>query len=86
VGDFFFSFPTQTSTVVWVGLASEKTFSAIGGGDRSIDRQMVMVVGGNFENKFPTPFFKQEKSREKVLRVTTDRKNGVLECYVQYCT
>jgi uncharacterized protein len=38
-------------------------------------RRINKKVGGNFENKFPTPpFFKQEKSRRKFLRVTIIRK------------
>jgi hypothetical protein len=47
-------------------------------------RRINKKVGANYQNKFPTPFFKQEKSRRKVLRVTIIRKNGTLECYVQY--
>jgi hypothetical protein len=39
-------------------------------------RRINTKVGGNFENKFPTPFFEQEKSSRKVLRVTIIRKNG----------
>jgi hypothetical protein len=39
-------------------------------------RRINKKVGGNFENKFPTPFFKQEKSRKKLLRVTIIRKKG----------
>jgi hypothetical protein len=47
-------------------------------------RRINKKVGGNFENKFPTPFFMQEKSRRKVLRGTVVRKKGgALECYVQ---
>jgi hypothetical protein len=48
-------------------------------------RRINKKVGGNVENKFPTPLFMQEKSRRKVLRVTQlSVKMGALECYVQY--
>jgi hypothetical protein len=47
-------------------------------------RRINKKVGVNFENKFPTPFFKQEKSRRKEFcESQLSVKNGALECYAQ---